>query len=174
MWAICSIKSLQSLPATLRLSPIAFCHGMLFVKHCAHRGDCGSFAVNFENNRHESCSKYSSRRFPFFQPDMFIAGAHQHRQGTYQTENEPTKKYFNFGSTPPFLSSSLPEFHPADDAVASRRGSMTSVKREGGAKNGGKRTGERKRGREGWRARFKTRTKASLSGVAAAALQRGG
>ena len=100
--------------------------------------------------------RHDSRRFPFFQPDMFIAETHIHRQGTYQTEYEPAKKYLVLVTilVQHFLFCPLhwPEFHPADDAVASRRGSMTSVKRErGGAKNGGKRTGERKRGREGGR-----------------------
>ena len=82
MFAICSTKSLTSLVATLRLSPIAFCHGMLFVKHFAHRVDCGSLrsipgtiGMNHARNiRHDDS--------PFFQPDMFIAGTHLHRQGT--------------------------------------------------------------------------------------------
>ena len=29
----------------------------------------------------------------FFQPDMFIAGTHLHRQGTYQTKYEPANKF---------------------------------------------------------------------------------
>ena len=43
---------------------------------------------------------------PFFQPDMFIAGTDLHRQGTYQTEYEPAKKYllqFWFNASFPVL-----------------------------------------------------------------------
>ena len=109
--------------------------------------------------------RHDSRRFPFFQPDMFIAETHIHRQGTYQTEYEPAKTYLVLVTilVQHFLFCPLhwPEFHPADDAVASRRGSMTSVKREGERKWRETDRGEKER--ERGRARFKTRTKASLS-----------